>query len=333
MKLSLIIPVCNDLDGVQNVVSQACELGIFEQILIADDASDVPLSDELVCDGLSETARSGMPNIVILRADTRQGAGAARNRALAQLCTSHVLFFDADDHLRPELAELWHRLQTESEEFDFCMFNHVEERRRQEGHLGMFAKDETLWCQAGAMHPFCVLDAGQGTAALTRLAQVAAYPWNKIYRSAFLQDHAVRCSETTVHNDIALHWMGFFAAKRVISSSALGCEHVVGQTRNHITLRNGVERLQLFQALADVRQALAGQQQGDGFAWRVAFACFYLDVIGWARGRIDPALQSEFDRLAHQFLSSDLDPAVFMAVNHRNPELARRGLNLMTQGG
>lgn len=330
MLLSLVVPVCNDLDGVQAVVADACALGIFARIVIADDASDVAFDLDTAAAKIGKEASASRPEITVLRSDQRQGAGGARNRALEAVGTSHVLFFDADDHLRPELADLWQSLLNREDlapSFDFCIFQHLEERRRQEGHLGMFRKDEALWKRAGAVHPLTQLNEA---ADLAILAQVAAYPWNKIYRTDFLRRHQIRCSETVVHNDIALHWRGFMAAQQVLCAPLLGCEHVLGQGRDHITLKKGAERLQLFQALEDVETSLHRGSDVIDPTWRLAFACFYIDLIDWARNQIMPEFLGKFVRLAQAFLRRNLCPDLFAALNHHNPDLARRGLDLMT---
>ncbi len=320
MTLGLVIPVYNDAAGVRQVLAQVHEIDIFDQVVIVDDASEqrLQLEDLLPADLISRDLDIG-----ILRHESCRGAGAARNRGLAEIRTDHVLFFDADDQLRPELAELWHDLQQMEQPFDFCMFQHVEERCRQDGHWGMFPKDEELWHRAGANHPRGRIMAGED---LATLAQVAAYPWNKIYRVAFLRDHQIRCSETVVHNDIALHWRGFFAAEQVVYARLLGCEHILGQSRNHITHRHGAERLQLFQALEDVHAIF---NTVSATPWRLAFACFYIDLIHWAQARIDPAFMSEFRQRARDFVARDLDAALFQTLNHHNPDLARRGLDLL----
>lgn len=324
MSLGLVIPVCNDLAGLRTVLGQAGDLGIFDQVVVVDDASDQPLTPEAIA---GDDGTGADLNLSLLQQPRRCGAGAARNRGLAEIRTDYVLFFDADDHLRPELGDLWQDLQTQDLPFDFCMFHHIEERRRQEDHWGMFPKDEDLWRQAGAQHPMAVLEDPE---ALATLVQVAAYPWNKIYRTAFLRAHQISCSETVVHNDIALHWRGFLAAKRVICAPLLGCEHILGQTRDHITHKKGAERLQLFHALGDVQVALAGE---DPQPWRLAFARFYIDLITWAQARVDPAFRAAFDQQARRFLMADLDPELFQTLNHQFPDLARQALDLMQDRG
>ena len=131
MTLSLVVPVYNDRAGVQSVVRQALELNIFHQIILSDDASDQPLCADDFADALSH---EGL-DLQILRSDQRQGAGAARNRALEQVTGDYLLFFDSDDLLRPDLAVLWDKLQSQTDAFDFCIFHHAESR---EASGGMF---------------------------------------------------------------------------------------------------------------------------------------------------------------------------------------------------
>ncbi len=316
MSLSLVVPVYDDPAGVRAVVKQACDLGIFGQILISDDASPTPL---VVEDIFASADTSVPPEIRVLRSDKRQGAGAARNLAVPHVIGSHVLFFDADDVLRPELARFWKEAQHQV--FDFCMFQHIEGRRRDEGHLGMFAQDEALWRAADATHPSKILSP-QGAA---HLVQVAAYPWNKIYRTDFLREHDVRCSETSVHNDIALHWIGFVKAKTILCSNILGCEHILGTSRQHLTHREGAERLQVFVALRDVLRTVGTMHE----RWRIAFAMFSLNLLTWARDRIEASCLVEFDRQAQSFVTDLMDPQVFDRLNRLNPDMARRALQLI----
>lgn len=318
MKLSLIVPVCNDLEGSRNVVRQACELGIFTQVILSDDASDMPFSADEITGGIP----GPYPDLVILRHEIRGGAGRARNSALAKVTGTHVLFFDADDILRPDLVDVWRRLEQETEDFDFCIFRHVEERCRQDGHLGMFPSDETLWAEAGAVHVFGEL----APKLAPKLAQVAAYPWNKIYRTEFLRTGGVRCGETLVHNDIGLHWLGFLRAERILYATVLGCEHVLGTGRNHLTRRRGRERLQVFDALKDVL-AETGPLSST---WNLAFSLFYLDLLVWARARVAAADLSDFDQLAQDFLQAQVSAGLFAQINRRNPDVARHGLDMLS---
>ncbi|PCJ07327.1 MAG: hypothetical protein COB16_11630 [Rhodobacteraceae bacterium] len=319
MTLSLVIPVCDDVAGARTVVAGAVGLGIFSQIILSDDGSEVPLS-------LADFADlSGLESLEldVLRSETCQGAGAARNLGLAQVRGSHVLFFDADDHLLPPLADLWHRLQGQM--FDFCIFKHIEQRRRDAGIAGLFADDEARWQAVGARHLLSPLDSEMAPV----LARIAAYPWNKIYRTDFLRDNDITCGQTLVHNDIVLHWLGFIQAQTILCADILCCEHVVGQARNHLTNRNGVERLQVFDALAEVMTRV-GEFDPE---WQFAFTCFYLDLLGWARERIQRQWLAEFDDRAQGLLHAQIGQRLFARINRDDPYRARRITETLIRGG
>jgi len=318
MKLSLVIPVCDDLSGVRLVVTQAVRLKIFSQIILCDDASQVPLRYE----DFQDIAGLDALEVDLLRNEDRQGAGGARNLGLAQVRCGHVLFFDADDHLLPPLSDLWQRLQ--GQQFDFCMFKHIEGRRREAGHEGLFVDDEARWQAAGAWHTMAPLASGAGP----ELARIAAYPWNKIYRTDFLRDNDIQCSPTMVHNDIALHWLGFVLADTILCADLLCCEHIVAAGGNNLTNRKGAERLQVFDVLAEVVRRIGSSDP----EWQFAFTCFYLDLMGWARERTEPLWLEAFDLRAQGLLRETIDQRLFTRVNRNDPHRARRITETLARG-
>ena len=305
MTLSLIVPVSNDPDGLRRVLEQAAAMGVFSEIVVADDASDPPMRECLSGDPLPAGVRW-------LSSEEHRGAGHARNMGLDAATGTHVLFFDADDILRPELAGLVTRL--EGRAFDFCLFRHVESRLRDEGREDMYPRDVDLWRLAGALRGEDPAEVpGQG---LPALARIVAYPWNKIYRTGFLRDNGIRCTETLVHNDLALHWLGFVHATRVLASQTVGCEHVVETGSTHLTNLSGPERLALFDALEHVLSHLEG---AAARRFEPDFTLFYLDLIEWAAPRIDADLQPRFRRKAADLVLGRLRGPRYALVNTRHP--------------
>ncbi len=75
MELSLVVPVWNDLPGLERLLRQVAELGIFTQVIIADDCSDVPVGPET----LPVAAAAFKDKIIWLRSDRRRGAGHSAN--------------------------------------------------------------------------------------------------------------------------------------------------------------------------------------------------------------------------------------------------------------
>ncbi|SIT74431.1 glycosyltransferase family 2 protein [Pontibaca methylaminivorans] len=308
MSCTLVIPTRNDTTNLKRLLEQAFHMKCFARAIVVDDASDSPLSPELC---LLER-----PDWVHLtRHENRKGAGAARNLGLQFVETSHLLFFDSDDLLTPEIPHLLADL--DGREFDFCIFKHNDSRVSAAGSWGQTRWDEALWRHAGvavgALRPVSPSSA-------PTLARTANYPWNKIYRTDFLRDNGLRCSETLVHNDILLHWASFIRARDILSSDRIAAIHHVGLKSGRLTDHSGPERLAVFNILRDV---LNTEIPGDRnfFAAFLGFASY---LFGWIRGVIAPSQQPALDAQIRQFLLAALSPGDYRNLTVSDPVLALR---------
>lgn len=312
MNLSIVIPVRNDPEGLLRLLAQVEAYGIFEAVIVCDDASDPPCRPQDL--GLDETAS----RITYLRSESWRGAGHARNMGLDAVRSDHVLFFDSDDTLLPPLVDLVKSLSEVQEPFDFCLFRHVDSRERAAGVPGPMPFDQGLWqgCGLSAPHP-SVLSAEDRL----RLVEIAAYPWNKIYRTEFLRAHRIRCTEIPVHNDIELHWAGFMLARRVLASAALCCEHVVREGGDRLTNRSGPERLEVFAALEPLHALLPRAPLGDAFL--VPMVRFYLRLFIWIHSVLDPRYHAGFRAGVRAFLLRVHDRETMTLIAARAPLLAR----------
>lgn len=314
MSLSLVIPVHNDAKGLLRLLEQAQGLGWVTEILVVDDASDPPCGPEM--DGLPEAVAQD-PRLVWLRSATHRGAGHARNLGLARARGTHLLFFDSDDLFLPAMTDLMEDLAgpMARQDFDFCLFGHLDSRAR--GDTDPMAAEARFW-PAEATETPAPLDLQKAP----QLVRIAAYPWNKIYRTAFLRDHAIGCTEIMVHNDIELHWLSFLRARRILVSTRVGCEHVVHPTGGRLTNRRGAERLAVFTALSAVQQALGTARQGRAF--QAGFTDFTLRLFDWITGTLEPGLRADFTRKARTHLRRHLTRAVFTGIALDDPDLAGR---------
>ena len=314
--LALVIPVRDDQSGLIRLLQQAEVMGIFDQVVISDDGSEPPV----------RAAESGIApaRSTLLRSDQSGGAGAARNRALAAVRTSHMIYFDSDDRLTPEFPRLWQELI--GKQFDFCLFRHHDSRVGHQQGWGQMPLDNAMWRQAGA--GFSTLFQPKPTA-LAALAETANYPWNKIYRTGFLRDHDLRCSETPVHNDIALHWMSFLQATQVLVSDRVAAVHEVHGLGHRLTNRSGAERLCVFDPLAQVARAL---ERAERPRLRAGFFHFTAGLLDWIRTVLAPEHHKALDEQTHTFLCEHLDPDLFADLSHSDPVLALR-LTLQMAGG
>lgn len=263
LDLALVIPVWNDAKGLARLLAQVHAMDVFSQVIVVDDGSDVPV---------------GAPGCILIRHGTPRGGGVARNAGLDAVTATHVLFFDADDLLTDELPLLLADLA--GEVFDLCLFKHADSRVAAEPRWGQPDFDERFWTEAG--HATGALRQADLRGA-TLLAQTANYPWNKIYRTAFLRDHGIGCAPTRVHQDIPLHWLGFIHARRVLVSDRICAWHHIA-TAGRLSNLSGPERLDVFEALDPVVAAATAPH------WQSALARFFPGLIDWCAMRIEPAL-------------------------------------------
>lgn len=320
--LSVIVPVWNDHAGLRRLLPQLLALPQVGQILISDDASDLPVSPE----SLELPHLRGDPRIDWLRSDVQKGAGHARNLAFPQVRGDWTLFFDSDDLPLHGLADLLADLAL-APEFDFCIFSHVDSRMRGQGRPGPLDSDEQHWRIVNPKASPMLLDGAQAA----RLSRVSAYPWNKIYRTDFLRETGIRCTEIAVHNDVELHWRSFFQARRILASRHAGAEHFVVEGGARLTNRSGDERFDVFQALEVVHSDLVADGQRAA-VYAAAVADFYLGLFHWVGVILPEDRKVRFLRMAQDFLRRRMDVTLFTLIATSDVRLAHR-LNLLLSEG
>lgn len=306
MSLGLVIPVWNDQAALDRLLDLVQRLGLFEQVVVVDDHSDTAVV-------LPEMA--GV-DLHLIRNEVSQGPGPARNIGFERITTRHVLFFDSDDLLTHELTPLWHDLQ--DKDFDFCIFRHCDSRRIRLGQWGMTGYDATLWQAAGmAGRALKTLPPN----AVPHLAQTANFPWNKIWRTAFLRAHNIQYSNTRVHEDIAPHWLGFLHARRILASDRVVALHHVAQGGDRLTNVQGPERLAVFDPLRDVIADLSKAPK-DKASLVPAFVRFSCTLLDWIHGNLDARWHSELGARRRAFLQAAVPPPLFEQLLESDPALA-----------
>lgn len=318
--LGLVIPVRNDAARLAVLLQQAADLGCFSQVVIADDASEVPVSAVNVPAVLR-------PCTTVLRSEMPGGAGRARNLALETVVCSHLVFFDSDDLFTEDFPWLWR--EVERQEFDFCLFKHNDSRMLELGKSRQMPMDDALWrlagCAAGGLRY------AEG-AAVAYLAETANYPWNKIYRAGFLRENRLRFSEIPVHNDIEMHWRSFACAARILVSDRIAATHFVHERGQRLTNLRSAERLRVFEPLA-ASAAEIRARQGGGSALMLSLLRFSCGLAEWVRNRIDKGVQPEFDRRAAEFLRNEFKQGLlFDWLSRADPVLALRITLMIAQG-
>lgn len=321
MKLSLVIPVFNDAAGLSRLLGQIAQLGIAREVIVVDDGSDTP------CRALFPANPVPGAEVVWLRTDAGLGAGHARNLGQAAITGSHVLFFDADDMLTPDIVPLLSDLDEMA--FDFCIFPHHDSRLLARGLTGpQEPPDRAYWADVAPDARPRLLS----TAEAQVLCRVSNYPWNKIWRADFLREAGVRCTEIPLHNDIEPHWAGFLSGRRILASARHCAIHTVAAGRAQLSSQRGAERMRLFEALSAVVARLESEVALDpsraGFVGPLLeFICRLAD---WARSRMDAGDAGIMQSRAHAFIrtwAQNASPAVSEAVERAlsdEPGLAAR---------
>ncbi|MBK0329312.1 glycosyltransferase [Rhodobacteraceae bacterium F11138] len=304
LELTVAIPVHNDRD---EVLALLAGLTCAAHIVVVDDGSDLPLRQDELC----AAARLSPGQLTLLRHDRARGPGAARNAALAQVRTEYLLYLDADDLPTGELPLLLADLA--GQEFDFCIFRHHDSRSEQENYWGPDPHDRALWRAAGS-------DIGALTpvtaAAAAQLVQTANYPWNKIYRTGFLRDHDIHCSQIPVHEDIELHWRSFLNARRILASDRIAAIHFVTPGGDRLTNMLGVDRLRVFEPLT----LIAAEVSAAGVD-PLPFARFTLGLLGWIHHHLHPELHPVLAARTRDWLARHPDMARHMPLDAAHPGL------------
>ncbi|EKE44876.1 glycosyl transferase [Oceaniovalibus guishaninsula JLT2003] len=314
--LSAVIPVWNDFDGLLALLDDMKALACFDEVVIVDDSSFPPVQHRLAAH--PETVK-GL-RVVQLRNAQQRGAGYARNRGLRHVTADRVVFLDSDDRLLDEFGYLAADLAQEpGDAFDLCLFAHVDSRVASGGGWGPLPDDAELWRKAGIHGLLGPLP----RAMLPQIIQIAAYPWNKVYRTGFLREQGIGCTELLVHNDIELHWRSLIRADRMLVSDRMAVYHYVRDGAGRLTNRRGAERAEVTRALAPVAWDVA--RLAPDLA--PAFARFAVRLFDWGLDTLEPEFRQIFLDRARAFLAGAFDERAFAAIAEAEPEIAARILD------
>lgn len=323
MNISLVIPVWNDLAGLERLLAQVAEMNIFAQIIVSDDASDEAVGPQSV-----NVASGLLDRVLWLRSDVQRGAGHARNLGLTQVTGSHVVFFDSDDLFAADFPQIVEQAKQQAEDFDFLIYRHDDSRLLDQGSQGTFSSEEKLWNTIGAGPDAKLLSLEERQT----LCTLAAYPWNKIYRTEFLRANRIGCTEIPVHNDIELHWNSFILADRVLACSLVGATHFVRDGGERLTNRRDADRLEVFQSFRGVMERLVQTKTTSQLGFMLPFARFCWRLLGWVRNSLDPVYLPELHRRSACFFLDHFDRNMITLIAFADPGLARKINRLVLRG-
>jgi glycosyltransferase involved in cell wall biosynthesis len=314
MSLTLVIPAYDDATVLERLLVRAARLQLAERVIVVDDGSPTPLRTERLL------SASGLPAgaLTLLRHDRPRGPGAARNVALPLVETEYLLFLDADDLPTPEIKPLL--VDLGRVRFDFCLFCHHDTRLNQERAWGLMPPEAALWRAAGvdlgALSPV-------SRKAAAELVRTPNYPWNKIYRTDFLRDHGIGCTEILVHEDVELHWRSFLMARHIVASDRVGVVHFLDDDGARLTNRDGPERLEVFGPFARIAAEIA-EIGSEGAHYALPFFRFALGLCDWIADHLRVEYHTALAWRVRAFLDGTVPATMLETLRETDPDLIDR---------
>lgn len=183
--ISVVMPVYNSggylLESIGSILKQTYT--DFELICVddhSDDGATLAILGEL-------SDKDG--RIRLLRNDGSSGAGNARNLGLVAASGDYIAFVDSDDYFEPEYLERnYERILETRADISVCGFEVCDEFLKGTGtiilpHYDLYIKE----------------DHGEEW-----LLEFALAPWDKMYRSDFLEKNRIRFQNLSSSNDVFL---------------------------------------------------------------------------------------------------------------------------------
>lgn len=239
---TVIIPVFNAEKYIYKTLRSILKNNKVKQIIIVNDYS----TDDTI--KIIDKFQKIDNRILLLHTDKNSGAGFSRNMAINHIKEHYCCFIDADDMvIENGIDEVTEVLNVHNGDFLVYKWFLCDMYGKLVRPL-MDAKDEFIWESIISNkrkekinpenHPY--------------IMRTLNFPWNKIYKTSFLQNNNIRFSETFVHNDNLAHWMSYAQSKEVILYNRYIIGHKRDRRRVQISTIMDKRRLQLFDAFSDI---------------------------------------------------------------------------------
>lgn len=281
--ISVVLPVYNVEDYLQECLDSIIrQSDVLIEIIAVNDAS-TDSSLEI----LKKFNQEKHP-IKIIDLEKNRGAGHARNIALAEAEGRYTIFVDSDDYLLPDSLGLLHNISNENNT-DIVIFTYQIEQDNSNGIAPMFPTDREKWDSALSKPSISTLSDS------LQFITINNYPWNKLYRTQFLQKEGIRFSETIVNNDIYAHWVSMMKARKIYLHDQPCYVHRLFNSRQQITNYFDERRFDLFQAIDDLEKFFNENPQYKSHFYHY-FMVLKHDVFLWARGKMPERLAVSYNQ-------------------------------------
>lgn len=272
---SFVIPAYNDCSGLKRHFEYFNKVHAEVQLVIVDDCS----TDDTASLVANTVLR---PNVELLyhRQEVNSGPAAARNKGISLASREYIVFLDADDVLADCFFGVA-ALAPFAPNVDFVLFKH---------HLSldsdvlytydMHRVDRSFFSRAIAPFPNQVFRLRDRPDALTTIA----FPWNKIYKRAFIERAHISFPDLRMHEDVTPHWQSFMRCDMfgVLDWAPPLLTHFEVPDGERATQYVGEKRMGVFDELASIEVEMMTHADAQEIA--PFFSKFCNDLFDWMTG-------------------------------------------------
>lgn len=289
-EISIIVTAYNVANYIEQAVYSVVE-GTLEQnceLIVIDDGSTdgtrqiiERIAGEFQC-----------IRIILFKKNTPGGVGRAANAGIAAATGKFIGFLDGDDIVLPHTFDrLLTKIKAENSDIALCDYEMLYEET---GGLEK-SGDWDVWNQISQKKNY-------NGEEVKELLKLQVYPWRKLYKSSFLEEHALRFPEVDCYFEDALfHWRVCLAAKSATICNFSGFHYRYdrpGQTSNPVA-RIRKQALDYAPEIKELVKQNNCQQCND------AFLKWYFGTLAWIAAPSESgyakAMQQEVSEILNEY--------------------------------
>lgn len=280
--LSVVVPAYNASATILSTLNSVLEASLkIKQIIVVDDCS----TDSTVAVVEDFRTKYDLFDLIeVVQLNENSGPAIARQIGFSKVQTDYVIFFDADDIMKPSVID-----------------STIERMACKNIPVAIFKYEMLTDLNIRDMWPDDVerfsslLEKGNGVITNVHIRDallLTNYPWNKICNTTYLKSISLDFGEFRLHEDVLLHWQILLNAPTVLLIDKVLCRYILPTSGNNATHDKSSLRL----ICIDVLEWLYDYIWSRGFAFeiRLAFLDFLCILSGWAYNQIGDAHKKEF---------------------------------------
>ena len=303
--LSIIIPVYNCEKNIKktlkSIFGQKTSLS-YEIILVDDGSNDNTV--KVVKDMIS-----GRENVKLL-CQENAGAGAARNSALLHAKGEYLFFIDGDDYISDNSLNILNLEIQKKENLDVLIFMYRYYDEDSCTFKKMSQRDTLVYYNAAFQNRIFSFEENP------QLHECITYPWNKLFRRAFVEENSLTFSDTVVHNDIFFNIASLAKAKRIRIIHDILYVHIINAKHEQLTQVFDARRLhaiRVFEQCEAFLQHEKFQQKG----MLLPYIAFKANLLDWIIVKSEKELRKQFIDYLRDFLHTLDQDTIIRLMGHR----------------